>query len=205
MAKILSVVGKQATAKLLDPIGRALLRAGVSPNAVTLLGTAGVVAGAFAFAARGRFILAVVVVTLCGLTDVMDGAMARSRGKASRYGALLDSTMDRVADGAIFSSIILWYHVQADTWSMTAGLICLVAGQIVSYVKARAEGLGFDCDVGLVERAERLITVGVGALLTGFGLPWGLPAALWLVAAGSVVTIVQRMVYVSRQERQTSA
>jgi len=204
MAKILSVVGKQATARLLDPIGQALLRAGITPNAVTMLGTAGVIAGAFGFAARGQFILAVVVVTLCGLTDVMDGAMARSRGKVSRYGALLDSTMDRVADGAIFSSIILWYYTQADTWSVLAGLICLVTGQIVSYVKARAEGLGFDCHVGLVERAERLITVGVGALLTGFGLAWGLPAALWLVAAGSVVTIVQRMVHVSRQEKQAS-
>jgi phosphatidylinositol phosphate synthase len=201
MAKILSVAGKQATAKLLDPIGRALLRAGISPNAVTMLGTAGVIAGAFGFAARGKFILAVVVVTLCGLTDVMDGSMARSRGKVSRYGALLDSTMDRVADGAIFSSFIWWYHTQGDAWSMAAGLICLVSGLIVSYVKARAEGLGFDCHVGLVERAERLIIVGVGALLTGFGLIWGLPGALWLVAAGSVVTIVQRVVHVSRQDR----
>jgi len=204
MAKILSVVGKQATARLLDPIGQALLRAGISPNAVTMLGTAGVIAGAFGFAAYGKFILAVVVITLCGLTDVMDGAMARSRGTASRYGALLDSTMDRVADGAIFSSLIFWYYTQADTWSMIAGLICLVTGQIVSYVKARAEGLGFDCHVGLVERAERLITVGVGALLAGFGLAWGLPAALWLVAAGSLITIVQRMVYVSRQEKQAA-
>jgi len=204
MAKILSVAGKQATAKLLEPIGRALLRAGISPNAVTMLGTAGVIAGAFGFAARGKFITAVVVITLCGLTDVMDGTMARSRGKVSRYGALLDSTMDRVADGAIFSSLIWWYHTQGDAWSMSAGLICLVSGQIVSYVKARAEGLGFDCHVGLVERAERLITVGVGALLTGFGLVWGLPAALWLVAAGSVITVVQRVVHVSRQERLSS-
>lgn len=205
MAKILSVVGKQATARLLDPIGQALLRAGVSPNAVTMLGTAGVIAGAFGFAARGKFIAAVVVITLCGLTDVMDGAMARSRGTTSRYGALLDSTMDRVADGAIFAGIIWWYHTQSDAWAMAAGLICLVMGQIVSYVKARAEGLGFDCHVGLVERAERLIIVGVGALLTAFGLQWGLPAALWLVAVGSVVTIVQRMLHVGRQERQASA
>ncbi|HEX6682800.1 MAG TPA: CDP-alcohol phosphatidyltransferase family protein [Candidatus Limnocylindrales bacterium] len=204
MAKILSVVGKQATARLLEPIGQALLRAGISPNAVTMLGTAGVLAGSFGFAARGKFITAVVVITLCGLTDVMDGAMARSRGKVSRYGALLDSTMDRVADGAIFSSIIWWYQAQGDTWTTIAALICLVAGQVVSYVKARAEGLGFDCHVGLVERAERLITVGVGALMTGFGLAWGLPAALWLVALGSLVTIAQRMVYVARQENQSA-
>jgi CDP-diacylglycerol--glycerol-3-phosphate 3-phosphatidyltransferase len=201
MAKIFSVAGKQATARLLDPIGQALLRAGISPNAVTILGTAGVVAGAFGFAARGEFILAVVVILIFGLTDVMDGAMARARGTASRFGALLDSTMDRVADGAIFASLLWWYLTQGDRWSVAAALVCLVSGQIVSYVKARAEGLGFDCHVGLVERAERLITIGAGALLTGFGVAWGLPAAMWLVAAGSLFTIWQRVVHVSRQEQ----
>lgn len=201
MAKILSVVGKAATARLLDPLGQALLRAGISPNAVTLAGTAGVLVGAFGFAARGSFIAAVVIITLCGLTDVMDGSMARSRQSVSRYGAFLDSTMDRVADGAIFSSLIWWYAGQGDRASTAAALICLVAGLIVSYVKARAEGLGIECHVGLVERAERLIVVGVGALATGFGLSWGLPAALWLIAAGSIVTVVQRMVHVARQDR----
>ncbi|WP_117214585.1 phosphatidylinositol phosphate synthase [Allorhizocola rhizosphaerae] len=197
MAKILSVVGKAATARLLDPAGQALLRAGVSPNAVTVAGTAGVVAGSVGFAARGEFLWAVLIVLVFGLTDVMDGAMARARGTVSKFGALLDSTMDRVADGAIFSSIIFWYLMSSDGWSAAAGLIALVAGQVVSYVKARAESLGLDADVGLVERAERLITVGVGALLTGFGVSWGLPVALWLVAIGSVVTAVHRIWHAS--------
>lgn len=202
MAKILGVTAKAATARLLDPLGLALLRAGVSPNAVTLLGTAGVVAGAYFFAAKGHFPMAVLVITLCGLTDVMDGAMARARGTASKFGALLDSTMDRIADGAIFSALIWWFATQGDWPTVLATLICLVAGQAVSYVKARAEGLGFTCQVGLVERAERLITVGVGALITGFGPGWGLPVTLWLVAAGSVFTVVQRMLHVSAQERR---
>lgn len=200
MAKILSVAAKAATARLLDPLGQALLRAGVSPNAVTLVGTAGVVVGAVGFAARGSFVAAVVIVTICALTDVMDGSMARARGTASRFGALLDSTMDRVADGAIFSGIIWWYLVQGDRPTVIAGLIALVSGQIVSYVKARAEGLGLDCHVGLVERAERLIVVGAGALATGFGVDWALPVALWLVAAGSVITVGQRVVHVARAE-----
>ncbi len=199
MAKILGVTAKAATARLLDPLGRALLRAGVSPNAVTLLGTAGVLAGSYFFAARGHFPMAVLVITLCGLTDVMDGSMARARGTVGKFGALLDSTMDRIADGAIFSALIWWFASQGDWPTVFAALICLVAGQAVSYVKARAEGLGFTSQVGLVERAERLITVGVGALITGFGPDWGLPAALWLVAAGSVFTVFQRMIHVSRQ------
>lgn len=201
MAKILSVVAKAGTARLLDPIGRALLRVGVTPNTVTVLGTLGVLVGAFGFAARGHFISAVVIILICGLTDVMDGHMARVRGTASRYGALLDSTMDRLADGAIFGALIWWFAVTGDRPAMLAALICLVTGQVVSYVKARAEGLGFNCQIGLVERAERLITVGVGALLTGFGLSWALPASLWLVAAGSIFTIGQRILHVYAQER----
>ncbi|HCT75768.1 MAG TPA: CDP-alcohol phosphatidyltransferase [Micromonosporaceae bacterium] len=202
MAKILGVTVKAATARLLDPLGQALLRAGISPNMVTWIGTAGVVAGSVFLTAQGRFVAAVVVITLCGLTDVMDGAMARARGTSSRYGALLDSTMDRVADGAIFSALIWWFAFhEGDRWTVLATMICLVSGQVVSYVKARAEGLGMSCQVGLVERAERLIIVGVGALVTGFGADWGLPAALWIVAVGSIFTVGQRMVHVARQER----
>lgn len=202
MAKILGVTVKAATARLLDPLGQALLRAGISPNMVTVLGTAGVVAGSIFLVARGHFVAAVVVLTLCGLTDVMDGAMARAQGTSSRYGALLDSTMDRVADGAIFSALIWWFAFhEGDRATVIAAMICLVSGQVVSYVKARAEGLGMSCQVGLVERAERLIIVGVGALVTGFGADWGLPAALWIVAVGSIFTVGQRMVHVARQER----
>jgi len=201
MAKILGVTVKAATARLLDPLGQALLRAGISPNSVTILGTAGVVAGAVFYASHGRWIAATVVITLCALTDVMDGAMARAQGSVSRYGALLDSAMDRVADGAIFAGVIWYYAFQGDKATTLAALLCLVTGQIVSYVKARAEGLGFTCDVGLVERAERLILIGVGGLISGFGASWGLPAALWIVAAGSIFTIGQRMFHVARQER----
>jgi CDP-diacylglycerol--glycerol-3-phosphate 3-phosphatidyltransferase len=201
MAKILGVTVKAATARLLDPLGQALLRVGISPNSVTILGTAGVVAGAVFYAAHGRWIAATVVITLCALTDVMDGAMARAQGTVTRYGALLDSTMDRVADGAVFSGVIWYYAFQGDKVTTLAALLCLVSGQVVSYVKARAEGLGFTCQVGLVERAERLIIIGVGGLISGFGPSWGLPAALWVVAAGSIFTIGQRMAHVSRQER----
>jgi CDP-diacylglycerol--glycerol-3-phosphate 3-phosphatidyltransferase len=203
MAKILSVSVKAATVRLLDPLSRALLRIGVTPNAVTVLGTLGVGVGALGFAARGKLVAAVVIVTLSALTDVIDGAMARARGSSGRFGALLDSTMDRVADGVVFASLAYLYRNETPT--LAAVLICLVAGQVVSYVKARAEGLGLNADVGLVERAERLIIIGVGGLLTGFGVGWGLPAALWVLAVGSIFTVGQRMGHVARSERATRA
>jgi CDP-diacylglycerol--glycerol-3-phosphate 3-phosphatidyltransferase len=183
-----------------DPMGRALVRAGISPDAVTIAGTLGVVAGSLAFAARGRLVEATVVVTLCALVDVLDGAMARARGRSTRYGALLDSTMDRVADGAIFGALAWWLAGSGQPVVAAVCLVCLVGGQVVSYVKARAESLGFTCDVGFAERMERLVLVAVGALLTGFGVSWGLGAAMWLLAALTAATAVQRLVHVRRQE-----
>jgi len=182
-----------------DPLGRSLVRAGVPADAVTIAGTAGVVAGSVAFAARGQLVAATVVITLCALLDVLDGSMARARGTASRFGALLDSVMDRVADGAVFACLAWWLATDGQRLLAAVTLICLVGGQVVSYIKARAEGLGFRCDVGIAERMERLILLGIGALLTGFGVGWGLPAAMWLLAVLTLVTIVQRLEVVRRQ------
>jgi CDP-diacylglycerol---glycerol-3-phosphate 3-phosphatidyltransferase len=184
-----------------DPVGRLLVRAGVSPDAVTIAGTAGIVAAAVIFAGRGQLVPATLIITAFGLLDVVDGSMARARGYSSRYGALLDSTMDRVADGAIFGSLAWWLATTDRPVSAAVALVCLVGGQIVSYVKARAEGLGFTCDVGFAERMERLILVGVGGLLTGFGLSWGLPVVLWILAVATLATVVQRVLHVRAQER----
>jgi CDP-diacylglycerol--glycerol-3-phosphate 3-phosphatidyltransferase len=203
MAKIFSSF-KSGVRAAFDPLGRALVRGGVSPDAITFLGTAGVVVGAVVFAARGRLVAATIVVTLCALLDVLDGAMARARGRSSRYGALLDSTMDRVADGAIFGSLVWWMGTTGQSVLAAVTLICLIGGQIVSYVRARAEGLGFTCEVGIAERMERLILVGIGALLTGLGLSWGLGAAMWVLAVLTTITAVQRVQHVRAQEKRLS-
>jgi len=218
MARIFSgAAARRQVNRAANPVARALLRLGVSPDAVTVAGTLGVLAGAAGFAARGRFVAAVVIVTAFALTDLLDGAMARLSAAPDRpgttgpvpgrrFGALLDSTMDRIADGAVFGSLAFWYATGgADPWSLVAALICLVAGQVVSYVKARAQGLGFECDVGIAERAERLVLVGLGVLATGLGLPVALPAALWLLAVLSMVTVGQRIVHVYRADRMPAA
>jgi CDP-diacylglycerol--glycerol-3-phosphate 3-phosphatidyltransferase len=200
MAKILSVSARAGMAHIVEPIARALLRAGVSPNAVTIAGATGVVVAAIGLGARGHLVAGALVVTFFALTDLLDGTMARLRGGSTRFGALLDSSMDRIADAAVFGAVAYWFAERDDRWGLVAALICLAGGQVVSYVKARAEGLGLTCNVGIAERTERLIIVGVGGLLTGgFGISWGLAAALWVLAALTVVTIAQRILHVRGQ------
>jgi CDP-diacylglycerol--glycerol-3-phosphate 3-phosphatidyltransferase len=199
MAKILSVVSRAGLARVLDPTAAALLRAGITPNAVTVAGTVGVLIGALGFATRGHLFIALVVITVSCLTDMLDGSMARQRGITNKFGALLDSAMDRVADGAIFGSVAFYYATQHQPRLVAAALLCLLTGQVVSYVKARAEGLGFTCNVGIIERAERLIGIGIGGLLWTFGVPYGLEVVMWLLGALSIVTIGQRIATVYRQ------
>jgi CDP-diacylglycerol---glycerol-3-phosphate 3-phosphatidyltransferase len=203
MAKIFTVPARAVASRLIDPMARALLRIGVSPNAVTIAGTVGAVTSALYFGVRGRFVVGGLVVTAFALADMLDGTMARlllARGQPpSRFGALLDSTTDRIVDAAIFGSVLIYMARAGDVATVVAALLALVGGQLVSYVKARAEGLGMTCDVGLVERPERLILVGLGGLISGLGYDWGLPAALWLLAALSVVTVLQRLAHVHRQ------
>jgi phosphatidylinositol phosphate synthase len=204
MAKIFGSF-KSGVRAAFDPMGRALTRAGVSPDAITILGTAGVVAASVGLAARGHLVAATIVITLCCLLDVLDGAMARARGTTTRFGALLDSTMDRVADGALFGALVWWQATTGQRGIAVVTLVCLIGGQVVSYVKARAEGLGFTADVGIAERMERLILVGIGGLSTAFGTTWVLDVILWLLAILTVVTVVQRLLHVRTQEKRNSA
>ena len=193
--------------RVLTPFATMLLRAGISPDVVTLVGTAGVVAGALVFFPQGSFFWGTIVITAFVFSDLVDGNMARQAGTSSVWGAFLDSTLDRVADSAVFGGIAMWYAGRGDNDLLCAvALFCLACGQVVSYTKARAESLGLKCDVsGLVERAERLVVTLVAAGLAGmhsFGVPyieWLLPIALWLIAAGSLVTVMQRILTVRRE------
>jgi CDP-diacylglycerol--glycerol-3-phosphate 3-phosphatidyltransferase len=196
--------------RVLTPFAAFLLRLGVSPDAVTLIGTGGVMAGALVFYPRGEFFWGTVVITLFVFSDLVDGNMARQAGVSSRWGAFLDSTLDRVADAAIFGGLALWYAGGGDDLVLCAVTIfCLASGQVVSYTKARGESIGLPVNVnGLVERAERLVITLVACGLAGlhkFGVPWIqwlLPAALWIVAVGSAVTLGQRVVTVRREAEE---
>ena len=193
--------------RVLTPFAAMLLRAGISPDVVTLVGTAGVVAGALVFFPQGSFFWGTIVITAFVFSDLVDGNMARQAGTSSVWGAFLDSTLDRVADSAVFGGIAMWFAGRGDNDLLCAvALFCLACGQVVSYTKARAESLGLKCDVsGLVERAERMVVTLVLTGLSGlhgFGVPyieWLLPIALWLIAAGSLVTVMQRILTVRRE------
>ena len=200
--------------RVLTPFASFLLRRGVSPDAVTLLGTAGVMAGALVFYPRGEFFWGTVVITLFVFSDLVDGNMARQAGVSSRWGAFLDSTLDRVADAGIFGGLAMWYAGKGDDLVLCAVTIfCLASGQVVSYTKARGEAIGLPVNVnGLVERSERLVITLVLCGLAGFhrtfgvpGIQWLLPVALWVVAAGSLVTLVQRVVTVRRESAEADA
>lgn len=187
--------------RVANPVASRLLRAGVTPDMVTVAGTVGVVAGSVLFLARGHFFLGTLIAVLSVLTDMLDGAMARQRGTSSRFGAWLDSTCDRVADSAVFCSLTWWFSGAGDDRLLSAVcLYCLVAGVVVSYAKARAEGLGMTCNVGLAERSERLVLAFAGTALVGFGAPdVVLTVLLWLLAVVSTITVGQRAVEVRRQ------
>ena len=201
MAKIFNTTARAVFSHVVNPTARFLLRLGITPNAVTIAGTVGVLIGSY-LATLGHLFWATWVVTASALTDVLDGTMARMRGGSGRFGALLDSSMDRIADAAVFGAVAYYMANQGNPYGgMVAALICLAAGQVVSYVKARAQSLDLDADVGIAERLERLIIVGIGGLLGSAGLDWGLPAALWFLAVLSVVTVFQRLLHASRSEK----
>lgn len=199
--------------RVFTPLAALLIRLRVSPDVVTLVGTGGVMAGALVFYPRGEFFWGTVVITLFVFSDMIDGNMARQLGRSSRWGAFLDSTLDRLADSAIFAGLALWYAGRGDDLLLCGvAMFCLASGQVVSYTKARGESIGLPVSVnGLVERSERLVVTLVLTGLSGFtlfGVPHIqvlLPVALWVVAVGSLVTLVQRVVTVRRESAEADA
>jgi CDP-diacylglycerol--glycerol-3-phosphate 3-phosphatidyltransferase len=188
---------RAAYAKLSRPIARAALWAGLTPDSVTIIGTAGTVVAALTLFPIGQLWWGAFTVFIFVLADMLDGAMARERGGGTRFGAVLDATCDRIADGAIFAGLLWWAAVGLHSASlMVATLICMVTSQVISYIKARAEASGLRGDGGFIERPERLIIVLVGAGFTGLPflhVPWLLLVAMWVLAVASLVTVGQRL------------
>jgi CDP-diacylglycerol--glycerol-3-phosphate 3-phosphatidyltransferase len=198
---MLSLNLRPQVARVVDPIGRRLAAWGVSPDAVTVVGTLGVCGAALGFYPRGVFLLGTVVITCFVFSDMVDGAVARVTGRSGPWGAFLDSTLDRFGDAAVFGGLALWYAGRGNDLVLCAvALYDLVAGSVTSYVKARAEGLGLRCDVGFAERTERLLVI---LVLTGFSgifdVSWLRAVALWFLAVATTYTVGQRVVEVRRQ------
>lgn len=190
---------------VLHPFVRLFIRMGISPDAVTLVGTLGVSAGALIFFPQGELLIGVLFITAFVFSDLIDGRMAREMGRVSKFGAFWDSTLDRIGDGAIFGGLALYFagtgKDQGDSYLyLCVTLWCLVMGSVTSYARARAESLGMDAKGGIAERADRLVSIlvmtGLGAL---FDLPILMYVTLWALAAASTYTVVFRVLKVRRQ------
>ncbi|MDF0531383.1 CDP-alcohol phosphatidyltransferase family protein [Tsukamurella sp. 8F] len=202
---MLSIRGRASVSKVTLPMGRALIKTGLTPDAVTVFGTVCSVAAAVLLFPSGHLFWGTMVIWFFVMFDMLDGAMARARGGGTRFGAWLDATCDRIADGAIFAGLAWWsvFH-DGNRWNLLiATLICLVTSQVISYAKARAEASGLNGDGGWIERPDRLIIVLVGAGFTGLGVWWAVLIAMWVLAILSVVTVVQRAVSVLRSPGAT--
>jgi CDP-diacylglycerol---glycerol-3-phosphate 3-phosphatidyltransferase len=185
-----------------EPTAAWLVRRGVHPDAVTVTGTVASTGAALWLIPTGHLFAASLVVGVLAMLDVLDGAMARARGVKSPFGGVLDSVGDRLVDGAVFAGITWWAFAADRPLLAGLALACLITGQLISYIKARAEAAGLRADGGIVERAERLILGLAGCCLTGLGVPYALDVALWLLTVGSVITVGQRVLSVWRSARE---
>jgi len=179
-------------ARLFGPLIQALARTPVTPNMITVAGCIGVSAPCLAMFPIGWLFPGAATATVFTFLDMLDGQLARIKGDSGRFGAFLDSTTDRFADACVFGAITIWF-IKVDHLLAVVSLFCLASGLCVSYVKARAEGLGLNANVGLIERPERLV-IGLTAIgLSGLGIPYVLPIGMWGLAAGTAITLYQRM------------
>jgi len=196
---MLNIFARASVSRVTDPIGALLVRAGLTPNAMTVFGTACTVAAALWLFPADHLLVGTFVVWGFAMFDLLDGAMARARGYGTKFGTVLDAACDRIADGAVMGAVVWWCFVVADDkLAAGAGLVSLVLGQVISYIKARAEAAGLEADGGLVERAERLIITLVGTGLYGLGVPHAVTVGFCLLAVLSVVTVFQRFLAVAR-------
>jgi CDP-diacylglycerol--glycerol-3-phosphate 3-phosphatidyltransferase len=187
--------------KVFAPVAHLLLRLGVSADAVTLVGTLGVCAGALIFFPQGKLVVGVLVITAFVFSDLIDGYMARSSGTSSKFGAFFDSTLDRIGDGAVFGGLLLYFAGPGDSkLYLVLCLYCLVTGSVTSYARARAESLGMTAKGGIAERADRLVAIlAMTGLSDIFDLPILMEVTLWALAVASTITVFQRILMVRKQ------
>jgi len=184
--------------RIADPIVGLLSRSGIRPDALTFTSLALSVAAAY-FIATGNFVLSGVLVLVSGLFDLLDGALARFTKQTTKFGAILDSTVDRVSEAAVFCGLLIWYTPRGAALEAVTIFAALIGSFLVSYIRARGEGLGLECRVGLFTRAERVIVLAIGLLANQ------VLVALWLLIAFVYVTVAQRLIHLWKQAKGRSA
>ena len=192
---------KPQVVKLITPLCRVLLKIGVTPDLMTILGTTIVVIGSFTLLAKGEIAASLVIIGLALLTDLLDGTMARISDKGpTKWGNFLDSTLDRISDAAVLIGLALYLHTQGDSLFI-ASIVTIASSSLVPYARAKAESLGIECQGGFAERSERLLLLGVAGVLHLFGFTWAIDAGVWILLISSLLTVAQRMAIVWRATR----
>ena len=181
--------------RITDPIIGILSKKGIKPNALTLINLALNIIAAYVIT-TGHFFLGGVLVLVAGLFDLLDGALARFTKQTTKFGAILDSVVDRISEAAILCGLLIWYIPQQEaSLEIVLVFIVLIGSFLVSYIRARAEGLGWQCQVGLFTRAERIIVLAIGLLINQVFI------ALCVLVVFVFITVVQRLVYLWKQEK----
>jgi len=190
---------KAPVTALITPSCRFLLRIGITANWLTFIGAIGSSISALYFFSKGDFFLGTLLVSLFALSDLFDGTMARlSEQGTTKWGALIDSTLDRATDAAIYAGVIS-YAISSDNTNLALlALLALITGALIPYIRAKAESLGIACSVGIAERAERLIIILTATGLYGLGVNIALAGGLLLINILGLITIVQRLLVVAR-------
>lgn len=193
MVLMISSALKPAVTRLINPLARAALRVGLTPNSVTILGALGLIISASYFYSTEQYFVGTLVITVFALSDLFDGAMARiSDEGATSWGGFLDSTIDRVTDSAIVISLALPLIRDEDLLAYPA-VVALVTGVLIPYIRAKAESFNIACSVGITERTERLVIILVAAGFHGLGVPYILAIGIWTLAVLGLVTVLQRL------------
>jgi CDP-diacylglycerol--glycerol-3-phosphate 3-phosphatidyltransferase len=202
MVPMISSSLKPAVTRLINPVARLAIRLGLTPNMVTIAGTIGVVASSIYFFSRESYFLGAIVVTLLAFSDLFDGAMARiSQQGPSSWGGFLDSTLDRVTDFSITIALLVPL-VRKDDKLSYLGLVILVTGLLIPYIRAKAESFGITCTVGIAERTERLAILLISAGLHGLHIHYALAIGFWFLAILGLITVLQRLNTVYRGLKQ---
>lgn len=189
---------KSGVTQLITPLARAMIRIGITANGITLVGAVGSWIASFFFFTRGDFFVGTLVIAFFLLSDLFDGTIARlTDSSGTRFGALLDSTLDRISDAVVIITLIIWASKNEEFWILPLAL-SLFLGFLISYIKARAESLGISCEVGIAERSERLIVLLTATGLFGLGVESAMAIGLWLLVLINSITVGQRFYLVMR-------
>jgi CDP-diacylglycerol--glycerol-3-phosphate 3-phosphatidyltransferase len=181
--------------RITEPVIAGLSHSGINPDTLTLTGLAINIGAAYVIA-TGHFLPGGLLVLVAGLCDLLDGALARFVNQTTKFGALFDSVADRISEAALFFGLLVWYMLEGSAMGVMLASAALIGSFLVSYVRARAEGLGLECKVGLFTRAERVIVLTIGLVVNQVTI------ALWVVVVFAYITVIQRMVYLRQQTRK---